>query len=98
VPHAARTLIQRQRAGDEEGIQTLGEPRAAAPLSRGARREGALARAAATQDYPHRFCGGNHEHSGLVPHGMSVILNAPAVFRFTSGARGNQHTASPCVR
>jgi hydroxyacid-oxoacid transhydrogenase len=28
----------------------------------------------------------------LVPHGMSVIVNAPAVFRFTAGASPRRHT------
>src|SRR5690606_28294630 len=39
------------------------------------------------------YCPPGYEHVGrpIIPHGMSVILNAPAVFRFTAPANPATH-------
>jgi hydroxyacid-oxoacid transhydrogenase len=47
--------------------------------------------AGGVKDY--RASGYDVDHP-LLPHGMSVILNAPAVFRFTSSANADRHLAA----
>jgi len=50
----------------------------------------AMAYPVAGQVREFRAAGYNSDHP-LVPHGMSVILNAPAVFRFTAAASPERH-------